>query len=138
MDPFTAMMIGSMVFNQLGIMQQGQAAAAAARFNAAINRKNAKLALAKGADDERRFRVMARKVIGTARASYSASGVTTAGSPQDVLEESAAVAEMDALTIRHNAEIKAQGFKDAARLNEMQAEAAEDSGIIGTVKSWFD
>lgn len=113
------------------MIKQGNAQADAANFNADQAAKNAKLSIAQAAEDERSFRVIARKHIGDVRSAYGASGVTNEGSAQDVLEESAANAELDALKIRHGGLVKAAGFQTDATLSNMRSQYSREGGYWG-------
>lgn len=111
-----------------GQMQQAAAMENAASFNRATAIQNAQLATQQAAEEERSYRVLARKQLGDMRASYAASGITLDGSAQDILEESAATAEMDALRIKHGGQVKAQGYRNDANLYGMQGRAAREQG----------
>lgn len=84
----------------VGYVQEGRAARMAGEYNAQVAEQNAAYSLEQAKEDERRQRQLAKKFIGEQRASYGASGITMDGSALDVLQESAANAELDALTIR--------------------------------------
>lgn len=111
-------------------MKQSEMADNAASYNAKREYDNAVLSRQQAAEDERSFRVFSRKALGDIRTGYSASGVSLEGSAQDILEESAAEAEMDALRIKHGGEVKAQGFQSDATLSRMKAEAASEGGYF--------
>ena len=101
------------------------AQAQAAEFNRIVALQNRVLSLEQGAEAERRFRVQSQIGIGKIRAGYK--GLTLDGSPQDVIEFSAANAELDALTIRHEYDLRALGFQNSATLDEFQAREARRS-----------
>jgi len=75
-------------------------------------------------ENARRQNIEARKRIGLMRANYGASGVSIEGSPLDVLEESAANAELDRLTILHGGSIEAGRYR-----------AAGNAALIGGIGS---
>lgn len=103
--------IGGGVMQAVGAVNEGEAAAQAAEYNASQARQNAALSLQQSAEEERRLRVMGQKDIGAARAAYGASGVSAdSGSVMDVIGESAANAERDALTARQGGQQKASMF----------------------------
>ncbi len=118
--------------NAKAAIMEGQAAAAAAEYNEKQALDNANLSRLQSAEDVRRLRVMARKQIGSARAASGASGVALDGSALDVLEESAANAELDALTLKHQGDVKAYGFESDARLERFRKRSALE---MATVKS---
>lgn len=118
-----------------GAQQQGAAGQAAAQYNYQTNQYNAQIAIQQAKDEEAKLRVSARKTIGAARANYGASGVQMEGSPLDVLEESAANAEMDALSVRHRGELKAWSYKANAGLNLLEGESAKAASQIGVTSA---
>lgn len=115
-----------------GKYAEGEAAFEAERMNAQMARENAVRARRQAADEEQRFRIQTTKQIGDIRSSYGASGVVSSqGSALDVLQESAAAAELDALNIRHAGEMQAWEFNREAQISEMRGRAARSSGRIG-------
>lgn len=119
-----------------GQIQKANADAAAAKYNSDLDLQNAQLAREQGAQDELKTRVMGRKVLGDMRADYGASGVTaTSGSALDVLQESAANAEMDALNVKHRADITAAGYEADAKLGVYRGQAAQTAGYVGAASS---
>jgi hypothetical protein len=102
-----------------GAIKQGQAAKAQAAYQSAVERNNATIAgwqaedaTKRGAIAEQRQRLATSRLAGAQRAAYGSSGVAlTSGSPLDVLTDTAMLGELDALTIRSNAEREAYGFR---------------------------
>lgn len=109
------------------IMDDAFSQKAVNEYNAKIDEQNAKLTLLQAKEDERKARIYSRKVIGEAQANYGASGVTLEGSPADVLQESAAAAELDALSIRHAGYAKAIAYKQSALLERYAGNRAVSS-----------
>lgn len=114
----------------LGAMYQGQQAQQQANFNAAVAEKNARLSKQKAAVDEQRSRVASKKQLGSIRAGYAASGVNLEGTALDVLSESAATAELDALTIRYGGEMESQAFSEQAVQDRRAGEAAKTGSYM--------
>lgn len=131
----SAITAGGALLGAVGKIKQGEAAAKAGEFNAEIAEQNAADTLVLGAEEERRVRVMARKTIGQARASIGASGIQADASALDVLQESAANAEMDAISIRYQTYKKAQTFKNDAALARMGGGAGLSSSLFGAAGS---
>lgn len=106
----------------VGAIRQGQAAAASAEYNAKVAGQNEQIAAGQSvAASEALHRDQARK-IGTAVASYGASGVDLAtGSPTDVLADSARMAALDDLTLKYNYRLKGLGFQNQASLDTANA-----------------
>lgn len=117
-----------------GIMSaQGQMSAAAGsaeayNYNAQVDENNAKQAILISAEQERQQRIYGRKQIGQMRTAYGASGVTVEGSPTDVLAESMAAAELDALNTRFAGQSKAVNFRNSATLNRINARNVRSAG----------
>ncbi len=99
----------------LGQYQQQRAAnkqadyqAKVAENNALTQKRLADYALEKGRLDEQRQRLQTARLKGQQRLGYAAAGVDMAdGSPLDTLEDTAAMGELDALNVRHNAALDA-------------------------------
>lgn len=108
----------------MGAIQQGEAEAAASEYNAKLLEQNATQSRQQAAEEERRQRIFARKYLGSIRANTAASGLNLEGSALDVLEESAEMAELDALTIRHQGDTRAIGYQNEARLERFRAKNA--------------
>ena len=102
-----------------GQYQQGQAAEAQGRYQAAVSRNNqiiaermAKDALERGKTEEALHRQKVERFKGAQRAALAKSGVVVdQGSALDVLLDTAEMGELDALTIRSNAEREAYGYR---------------------------
>lgn len=102
-----------------GAIKQGQAQKAQANYQAAVERNNATIAgwqaddaAKRGQVEEQRQRLQVARIRGSQRAAYASSGVElTGGSPLDTLMDTAQLGELDALTIRSNAEREAYGYR---------------------------
>ncbi len=114
-----------------GQKMAGEASGQAYDFNANVAENNATQAIALSAQQERQQRIIGRKAVGHIEASYGASGVTQEGSALDVLAESMASAEMDALNIRYSGAVKSSNFSNEASLNRFNASSARAGGRIG-------
>lgn len=116
--------------NAVGAIQQGNSNANVASYNAAIANQNAAIVQAQGAEQERLSRIQSGKAIGGEQASYGASGVTGDGSAMDVIRNSAANAELNALTIKNNSDIKATALKNEAALDYYRASNDQVAGYM--------
>jgi len=102
-----------------GAYRESNAKKKAAKYNAAVARNNAIIAdrmaedrVAKGRQEERNFRRQLSTLKGKQRSIYAGSGVVVdQDTPLDVLSETAELGEIDALTIKNNAEREAYGFR---------------------------
>lgn len=141
----TALTIGSTLLGAAGAVQSGQAAAASGRYNAQVSDMNATLAdrrakdaLDRGAIAEQRKRQEVAGFVGKQTAAMAANGVDlTFGSPLDTLVDSATMGELDALTIRTNAnresyDYRVQGAnqRSQATMQRAQADSAEMGGYL--------
>lgn len=107
------------------IMGQSQAAAASKasyEYQAAVQRNNqiiaqrqADDARARGAVEADKRRAQAQQLIGRQRAALAGNGVEVdTGSALDITSDTAAAGELDALTVRANAEREALGYETNA------------------------
>lgn len=132
------------VVSAVGAIQSANAQAAAAEYNAKIHARNAIIAdqdraasvkqAAVDAEDKRRDN---RRTLATIRASYGGSGLEMAGSPLDVLEDSAVELETGAQRIEYEGRVKnregairMQESNENATLSRMEAKAAKSAGYI--------
>lgn len=111
-----------------------------ADYNAGVAELQAQDAVARGAQDESRFRQGIRQVIGSQRAGLAAGNVDVGfGSSVDVQADAAFLGELDALTIRTNATREAWGYKVTAEDSRRRAEILRKEGAAaaaaGNVKA---
>ena len=138
------------VVSGIGAMQQGQAQADAARYQAQVARNNEIIAEEQANATRQEGAIKAQmedqksaQLIGKQDAILGASGVDMeSGSALAVRQSQAGLARLDALTVRSNAEKKAWGFDVEAsnqraqqQLDYMKASAAEDAGQLGMFSS---
>lgn len=143
-DIMMALTVGSTLLGAAGQIQQGQATAAANRYNAQIMEMNATLAerkakdaLERGAIEEQRKRQEVARIRGQQTAAFAANGVDLQfGSPLDTIVDTAVMGELDALTIRTNAHRESYDYRmdavnkrSGAALSRSQA----DSAVIGSI-----
>jgi hypothetical protein len=103
-----------------GQVQAGKAAEGQANYQAAVGRNNAIIAERqardseeRGAADELAQRRQTAAILGKQRAGMAANGVDlSSGSPLDILGDTAAFGELDALTVRSNAAREAYGYRN--------------------------
>jgi len=124
-----------------GIQMAGQAQSAAAQraaaqYNAQIAANNAQAAMDQGRFAEQQQRMKNAALLSQQKANLAANGVEIdSGSALDVQSSSAQMGELDALTIRYNAQNKANNYLSQAGLSQMTADAAETAGTIGVASS---
>ena len=127
--------VASGAISAAGAMQQGKAAANAANYEAQLADRNAKIARNQAEaeqEDQRRENVRQRGAI---RAAYGASGIEMAGSPLDVLSDTALEQELDVARIGYRGELKAIGENDRAEMARVSASNAKQAGAIGAISA---
>lgn len=118
------------VVSAVGMISQAQSAKSAANYNAAVAERNATVSRQQAAANEAAQRRENYRAMGRIRAGYGAAGVTPEGSPLDILESSAAEAELDALNTRYKGELTAIGYQDEATLQRSRASSAMTAGVL--------
>jgi hypothetical protein len=127
---------GGTAISAIGQIKGGNAAKSQGDFNAAVAEQQAQDALARGTQDEERFRQGVRTLIGSQRASFAGQGVDVGtGSAADVQADAAYLGELDANTIRQNAARTAAGFKVQAENYRMGGSNAQTAGYFGAAST---
>lgn len=145
MGVMTAIGIGSLIAGAYSSYRQGQAAKAvgqagqdAANSQADLADKNAQIAdaqsqdaIARGAQEEARFRTGVRGLIGTQRTGFAAGNIdVSSGSAVDVQADTAFRGELDALQIKNNAAREAWGYSTQAADLRARATIARKTGVF--------
>jgi len=119
-----ALMVAGAVMSAYASEQQAQDARNLAAYNKQVSDYQAQDTLDRGAVEEQKQREKVRQFMGSQRAAMGASGVEVAsGSFGDVLQQSAAMGERDALTIRNNAMRAAWGYRTQSAAEQFEGEA---------------
>lgn len=133
--PLGAMLAASAAVSAVGAIQQGMAAQAqakaaqgAAEYNATIKRQQAASELQQANAREEQQRRGTRQVLGQQRAALAQAGIGMGGSALDIEEQSADRAELDALTMRYEGDLRAKGLLAAAEGAEYEGRAAISAG----------
>ena len=116
--------VGGVSAYQQGKAQQAQAEyqAKVAEDNAKIAQQNASNARQEGIEESRMQRMKTIQAVSSQQASMAANGLDiTQGTPLDVIEDTATMGELDALTTQYNAETKAQAYEQQANNFSNQA-----------------
>lgn len=124
------LMAVSAAVTAVGQIRQAQATSAAANYTAQVADRNALVARQQSEADAHRQRAVSARRLGSIRAAYGASGVTMEGTPLDLLEDSAAQAELDAITTRYKGEVAAIGYEGEAQLARFRAKQARREGNL--------
>lgn len=137
------------VIGAVGAIQSANAQAAASEYNARVaernriiadqNRKQAIQTSDIEMSDKRREN---RRVLASMRAAYGTSGLDMAGSPLDVLEDTALEQELDVQRIGYEGRVRSRegaiqmlGLTEDATLSRMEGKAAKTAGYIGAAGS---
>lgn len=138
--PVAAAVVGGMMQGNAAKAQAGQQALQQ-RTNALYAQDAANDAQKRGAYDADLQRVRTGQAIGTQRAAMAGNGgEVNSGSNALLQEDTAALGELDALTIQNNAAREAYGYKvqaltgfSNARQTEANGETAQRSSILGGI-----
>lgn len=143
--------IGTVAGTALGVVgsyQQGKATEAQYNYQAQVNRQNAEIAKDNaamerqtGLEEARRQRIATLQAIGEQRVGLAANGVdVNYGSSLDIIEDTAALGELDALMLQTEAErrainyeIQANNFTNQANMDSF---AAINARRAGTMNAW--
>lgn len=137
--------IAAMAFQAMGAISQANSAAdnyesqaAVNDYNAAVSRNNSTAALSESAASQAAQRRRAREMLGEQRASTAQSGTGFGGTNADLLERSQTLAELDALNLAYEGDMKSRGYLQQAELetmnaatNRRNASTAKRSGYLG-------
>lgn len=144
-DPVTGLMVASTLLSAGGAIQQGNAAAATGRYNAKIAEMNATIsekraydAIERGQQEEQKKRAETARLMGAQQAAMAANGVDLSfGSPLDVITGTAALGELDALTIRSNAAREEYDYRVQAASQRAQGSLELMKGQSAQTGSWL-
>lgn len=135
--------IGMMVgagFSAYGQYNAGKDQRALGEFNAGVSEQKARDALVRGDWSENRLREETRKLIGQQRVAFAASGVdiTDADSTAaNVFADTQALSELDAQTIRYNAQREAWGHRMDAENFRRGGQTAYEAGKMNAIGTLF-
>lgn len=140
----------STAFQMYGSYQQGKAQQAQYDYQAQVNENNRKIAewqaqdaIKRGDIEEKRHRLKVEQLKGRQRSVLAASNVEIdSGSALDTLGDTAELGELDALTIRSNAEREAYDYRVSAMnqgaeagANRLAGRNARTAGNYGAMTS---
>lgn len=140
--------IGSTAMGVTSSVQQGKSTQAQMNYQAKVARNNAKIAQAnadqkrqEGIEESRLQRMKTIQKVGAQQTAMAANGVDiSSGTALDIIEDTSAMGELDALTTRYNYETQALGyeqqannFNNQANLDVFAGQNAYKSGMISAV-----
>lgn len=140
--------VGGISSYQQGKAQQAQAEyqAKVAEDNARIAQQNASNVRQEGIEESRMQRMKTLQTVSSQQASMAANGLDISqGTPLDVIEDTATMGELDALTTQYNSETKAQAyeqqannFNNQANLDRIAGRNAMQAGKMNALSSGFN
>lgn len=128
-----------------GQIQQGRAAQGQYNYQAAVDRNNSILAdrakedaLKQGDIEERKTRLRTQQLKGEQRAGYAENNIDLGSETvSDVLSDTAMIGELDALTVRNNAErtayeyqVQSDNYKSSAANNNLAGKNAKSASVF--------
>jgi len=132
----TALMVGSLVMGGFSAYQGAQAQKGQAKYQAAVARNNqiysdqqaernealARDAIKRGETEEYRTRLKTKALAGQQKSALASSGVDVAyGSSIDLIGDTFELGELDALTVRNNAERESNNYENQAWASRVQS-----------------
>lgn len=125
-----ALLIASTAVQAIGAVSKGNAAKAAAGYNAALMDQEAAAERQQASAREEQGRRQAAQVLGAQRAAFAQSGGGMGGSAADVMRQSSINAELDALTMRYEGELRARGLESQAAAERFAGKQAQRAGYF--------
>ncbi len=129
-----------MVSGVMGAISQGNTAAdnyeqsaAMNDYNAAVARNQSTSALSESAAAQSAQRRRAREVLGEQRAGIAQSGTGFGGSNADLMEQSQTLAELDALNLAYEGDMKSKSYISQASIEDVSA--ATNRRNVGTART---
>lgn len=144
----TTGVVGAISAKQQGEQQQAyyNYQAQVAQENAKIAQSNAALERQQGIEESRLQRIKTAQAIGSQQTAMAANGIdVTQGTAVDVIEDTAAMGELDALQTRYNYERKAiqyeqqaNNFSNQSNLDVIAGQNAYSAGKMNALASGID
>ena len=133
-----AISLGSSIIRGFGQKRSGDAAKELAEFNAAVSEQQALEAIARGQENEQRFRASVRGLIGSQRTGFASQNIDIGvGSALDVVADTAFLGELDAVQIRTNAAREAWGYQTQAENFRMGGQNAQTAGRFAAASTFI-
>lgn len=127
--------VGSTLISAVGAIRQGNAAAAAARYDAQVKEVQANQALDQGAARASNEVVKTRQRVAAARAGAVQNGFEVEGSVTDILDTVERQGELESLTAMYEGGVRAQGLRQGAEVDRATARNAQTAGYFGAATS---
>ena len=118
-----------------GVLRQANMAEDTANRNADILNQDATTALQQSTARGEAHQRAVEALQGTQRAAIAQAGIGSGGSARDIMEQSAVNAELDAMTMRYEGELRARGFRTEADNQKDIAHRQGSEGLMGAAGS---
>lgn len=130
-----AALLAATVVSAAAAVRAGNAQKAATEYNAIMAEQGAKSELQQAGEREAAKRRQTAMILGTQRAAIAQSGGGMGGSAADVMQQSATNAELDALTLRYEGELRARGMQSSAVAERFAGRNAQQDGYFRATSS---
>jgi hypothetical protein len=128
------MVIGGII-QAVGTIASAQAQSASYKAQAKYAERQAVMEGQKGAYEAARQRDRNNRQLATMRGAYLSSGIALAGSPDQIIQDSATEASLDEQAIKYGAKVKSDNLRFESQLARMNARSAMTGGVIGAIGS---
>ena len=122
--------VGAAVVAGVSALSQANSEKQAADANAKMAKVAAVVENQQAGQQEESQRRRARQILGMQRAALGQSGIGLDGSARDIMDESAATAEYDALTIRYEGALRSRGLNFEASQEKFEGRNAMRQGYL--------
>lgn len=133
------------IFNAVGALVEGRQQANELRNQAElqkreaeIGKENAAITARQAGAREEQLRRSARQALGAQRAAIAESGTGFGGSNQDIVKQSTANAELDALNIRYAGTLERVGILNQVAINEYNHRNLRNAAKTAMKMRWFN
>lgn len=113
-----------------GSIQAGRQQQATAKFNAELETQRARAEMESAAYEEKQVRRERSRLLSRQAALYGKAGVKMEGSPLDVMAETAAESELEALMTRKYGAVKAGQALSQAQIDRFMGRAGAQAGYL--------
>lgn len=111
--------------------EQGKTAAAVAEYNAKVTENNALREEMESRESARRQRIENRRALGRQRTAVAHAGVVEAGTPLEVMADTAAKLELSVLDQRYGSQARGESLTTMAAIERYSGGRAKMAGNIG-------
>lgn len=127
--------IAGTAMSAVGQVQAGQEQKKWSEYNAAVAARDAEASKQAAGYEAGQKRKETERLLGRQRALYGKAGVTFEGSPLELMEETAAAGELDAMMIEREGKLRGSRYMEEAQLSRMKGRGAARAGMWGAGSS---